>query len=288
MSKTNPLNYEDRRHMLLQAFPNADWLIIDKVADHPDDSYWSRTVDNLIEGYIKDRESRLYAAWPEQVCLYGSRGSFLPYYSGKFKTEELTAQDVIFSGTQHRADICANPPHTADYRRGKIAASADRHPVNYVTVDGIICNGNSFLLGRKKGNEKFQFIGGFTDPTDATLEAAVRREAGEEVENWNGFNSRYDDRETYKAPSIKIDKLKMLGSLRVDDSRYRNEVDKIMTVVFLCHTPDYDNLAGADDIETVKWFTIFELIANRELLAPVHQPLFDLLLSKVIKPFSEV
>lgn len=132
-------------------------------------------------------------------------------------------------------------------------------------------------------------MGGFTDPTDASLEEAIRREAGEEVRDWQYYDERTHYDKKYTGVPIKIDKIKYLGSLRINDSRFRAEPDKIMTAVFLCTHKDYaGQIYGGDDIETVSWFDITHLMTNRHIISEVHHPILDLLIKHLLKKPQEV
>lgn len=273
MSPVNPLTFNDRTFMISQSFASDEALVFDRINDHPDDAYWSRSLDATISKHVILAEGA--------AVLYGSRGSFMPYYSGIFPTVELDSYGENYSGTAHRKEVCANPPHTLDYRKGKIAACADRYPINYMTADAVIYNRehNAILLGRKPGNTLFQFCGGFTDPTDENLEAAAAREAGEEV------IYRFNDSKLVRP--LKVESTEYLGSLRINDSRYRNEIDKIMTAVILCITKDYDYLEGADDIEEVRWYSLAALGDNNlayEQVHVVHHPILKLLEERLIRP----
>jgi bifunctional NMN adenylyltransferase/nudix hydrolase len=289
MSPVNPLTYEDRKEMLKQTYPGADWLLIDRVADHPNDAYWSQMLDAAVTNnvaFLAEKTNQKVLG----IKLYGSRGSFLPYYSGAFQTEEITAVQEFLSGTAHRQEICANPAHTVDYRRGKIAACADRYPISYTTVDGVIYDRSldKFLIGKKKGSDVWQFIGGFTDPTDVSLEEAIRREAGEEVIDWRDFDDRGDDRATYKEP-IKLGEIKYLASLRIDDRRFRGEPDKIMTAVFLCIHDGYSGqLSGGDDIEKVNWVSLADMLTTPDMISEIHHPIVKVLLKHFIKAPKDI
>ncbi len=142
-----------------------------------------------------------------------------------------------------------------------------KYPTSFQAVDCIILDRSerNILLGKKKDQDKWRFIGGFVDPSDISLEAAADRELGEEV---IGIVSN-------KQPSY-------VGSFRVDDQRYKDSVDKIMSAVFSIHLSKYsDSLRGGDDIEFVKWFSLEEVEDNYEkIIMPEHFPIVENFLSQ--------
>lgn len=314
-SSRNPLSFEDRRFMLQQsnlfrpeytlvkmrqaiALEHNTTVFIDKVADHSSDYTWSANLDARIDYYVENHIHKgalvdRFAPYGE-ACIYGARDSAIPYYKGYYGSHQLTQpQDMNFTGTEARKEIIANPPHTVDYRKGKIAANADRYPINYMCVDAVIYNSEkrSILLGRKPGENKFRFIGGFTDPTDSSLESAAAREAGEEVRvktyaidiettGLNGESLGIPPIEQNRPIEIDMDMTMYVGSVRIDDPRYRSESDKIMSAVIVCETYDYDGISPADDIEEVKWISLDDLV-NEDIM-DAHRVIVELLKNKWI------
>jgi bifunctional NMN adenylyltransferase/nudix hydrolase len=76
----------------------------------------------------------------------------------------------------------------------------------------------------------------FRGPTDASLEAAARREVMEEAH-------------------IEISTPVYAGSFLVDDWRYRHEVDKIVSTLFVAEYM-YGAIQPDDDIEELRWFRL--------------------------------
>jgi bifunctional NMN adenylyltransferase/nudix hydrolase len=74
------------------------------------------------------------------------------------------------------------------------------------------------------------------------------------------------------------------GSFRVNDWRYRNENDKIITTLF---SADHisGEAVGSDDIAEVKWFKVKEVSALIEAneTAAEHKPQLERLLGKYNK-----
>lgn len=289
-STKNPLNYQDRVAMLQNSnvikeiTAKGQLVFMRSLADQSSDSRWSENLDLMLDELVNQilPEDSISPFDPEikdtkrtEAVLYGARESFIPYYSGYYQTQVLEVPEAlrdtgIYSGTATRKLLKENPPHTEDYRAGKIIASSDLYPINYMCVDAVIYNKDkgAVLLGRKPSEDKFRFIGGFTDPTDESLEAAAIREAGEEVVYINHDGSRHP------LPLVKYN-TRYLGSLRINDPRYRGEPHQIMSAVILCFTENYANLIGSDDIAEVKWFSLEEL-STYDIMEP-HEVIVKLL-----------
>ncbi len=264
----NPLSKNIREKMLRQLFQDPkreNQILISELADCKYNDYWSLRLDELINEFSANRD----------VTLYGGRDCFLNVYSGKYKQEIVDFNLNHISSTEDRKEIHSRILNTKDWREGIIFSSADRYPVSYQTVDVAIlkkCPVNvtpgayiqppanyhriEILLGRKPGCPKFQFIGGFVDVTDDSLELAAKRELSEEV----GL--------------IETSKCKYIGSARIDDWRYRKEKDKIMSVLYTCEFM-FGTPVASDDIEQVEWFDLENLTVNQ--IEPEHGVLLNML-----------
>lgn len=226
-SSTNPLDYETRRKMIHEAFPD---VVISYAKDQKSDAVWSRNIDSTIDTLKTSGE----------VTLFGSRDSFIPFYHGKYPTKELDS-DIIISATELRNQAAKKACCSADFRAGVIYSASDRYPTVYTTVDVAIFNGDNskILLGRKSGEDKFRFIGGFSEPSSVSFEMDARREVYEEA-------------------NININNLNYVGSYNIDDWRYKKEASKIRTMLFSCNYESGQVKAG-DDICEVKWFDFSNL-----------------------------
>lgn len=220
----NPLDFETRKAMIKKAYPNAR---IVELKDQRHDDVWSQMLDQLIEREFPGRDAR----------LYGSRDSFIPYYFGDRPCTALDSPMSDLSATDIRADILAKPHDTEEFRSGMIYAVGNRKPVSYQTVDIAVIDFDRkrlLLGGRAPEKGLLRFIGGFVDVSDKSLELAAKREVFEET---NG---------------IEIDDLSYLGSFRIDDWRYRDSQDGIMTTFFTARF-----IFGAprptDDIDVIEW-----------------------------------
>lgn len=243
-TKNNPLDFVSRKEMILQAYPSVTVM---PIPDHPSDEEWSKELD-----------SRIREACPiNSVLLYGGRDGFISYYHGRFSTTEIE-QTIFVSGTEVRKEVSREVKPSADFRSGVIYAAYNQYPKVFATVDVAIIDGDRILLGRKPTQDKFRFLGGFTDPTDNSFEDAAKREVKEES-------------------GLDVEEVVYLGSCRIDDWRYRNEEDKIMTHLF---TAKYTsgNPHATDDIAELKWFNIKDL--KEEDFVKEQYPLFKILSKK--------
>lgn len=258
-STSNPLDIESRKQMLLELFPQLTILYVKDVGE---DDVWSRKVDELVGDFLTPGQS---------AVIYGSRDSFIPHYTGKFKTRELLS-DRVYSGTAVRKQIARSSTRaTPDFRAGAIWASQSRFPTAYTTVDIAPMNENGqVLLGRKPGEKLYRFIGGFSDPRSPSFEADARRETMEEA-------------------NIDIGDVTYIGSMTIDDWRYRSEPDCIKTMMFKAKYVMGRPTPG-DDIEEVRWFELPDSFvgvgaAHVDRLAaqimPLHRPLLTMLVKNL-------
>ncbi len=232
-TKNNPLDFASRQKMLSKAI--ATDTIILPILDTPDDVEWSNNLD------IKIREVFPIGA----VTLYGGRDSFINFYRGKFPTEEI-GKEIYISGTEIRNQIKKSVGATEEFRAGVIYGAYNQYPKVFPTVDIAIIRNDEFLLGRKSNQSKFRFIGGFVDPTDNSFDFAAKREVFEET-------------------GLEIGDLKYIGNYKIDDWRYRNEEDKIITSFFL-GTYIFGKPQPNDDIVELRWWKYFDFDLNNMVL----------------------
>jgi 8-oxo-dGTP pyrophosphatase MutT (NUDIX family) len=155
------------------------------------------------------------------------------------------------------------------------------YPISWQTVDIAIINHDNLpfnvnyeiLLGRKPNQTKFQFIGGFSDPTSPSLEVDAKREVAEET-------------------GLEVDDIFYIGSTLIDDERYRSSVDKIKTAFFVA-TKVFNKAVAGDDIQEVRWFPIyndreFSKSLDKNLIVDKHHVLVDLLRNHLTFPEYKV
>lgn len=235
-SKRNPLDYESRKQMLAEAFPDA---LFAKAVDFKSDEVWSNQIDDLISKSVDNIDDY-------EVTLYGSRQSFIPYYKGNYPTiEQLDLEVPGVSATVTRQELGKAPINSADFRAGVIFATQNAYPRVFPTVDVAIFNEDytQVLLGRKHAETLFRFIGGFVDPADLDFEMAARREAMEET-------------------GVEVGDLEYIKSIRINDWRYVIEQDKIITT-FFAGKYVMGVVKGADDIADARWFNVDNLTEDQ-------------------------
>jgi bifunctional NMN adenylyltransferase/nudix hydrolase len=252
-TRKNPFDYYTREKMIKTAHPD---IIVLPLSDNPSDKVWTDNIDNLLKSVFPSA----------QFTLYGSRDSFIPYYSGRFDTIELPNHGD-YNATELRRQYADKVFDSTDFRAGILYAYYNQYVKVYPTVDIALFRNNKMelLLGRKAISNKWRFVGGFADPDDESYEAAAKRELREECGDLDVSAMTYET------------------SRKINDWRYRSEADKIITTLFSC-----DYIAGEikpqDDIAELRWFKLADLpqmIADG-LTNPEHQELLDTIIKKYI------
>ena len=250
-SRKNPLDFHTRERMIKNEYPE---VVVLPLADQPLDTRWSQNLDTLLTNTFPGAG----------FTLYGSRDSFIPYYSGKHSTVELPATGK-HNSTIIRDQISEVVLNSEEFRTGIIYACSNTYLKVYPTVDiAVLRNHKSeLLLGKKEIDNRWRLIGGFSDPSDNSFEDVARRELAEECGPIATTDMHYEK------------------SFRVDDWRYRYEADKIITSLFSTEYISGD-ARGSDDIEEVQWFSFPEVAAmmDRHETADEHKPQLDLLIKK--------
>lgn len=269
----NPLDVKARRVMIEEDYPQIE---IHYIRDEPTNEGWSNRLDGLIKEHLK----------PTQSCmLYGSRDSFLDLYTGKLPTTELESSQM-FSATEVRKQVRNSFKPSREFRAGMVAATAERYPTAFQAVDvaiieyklakpelgvwgGTVIPGGlpvanptrptRLLLGRKPNQKLFRFVGGFSDPKSPSLEVDAQREVYEET-------------------GLSVGGMQYLGSFLIDDWRFKNEQDKIKSVLFK-GTYSHGRAEAQDDIEEVKWFDLDKI--KEDDIVPEHRPLFKKLMNNL-------
>lgn len=238
-TKRNPLDFITRK-LMLEKECNA---IILPLPDNKSDIVWSKSIDTRIAEVFPSKKA----------TLYGSRDSFIPYYKGKHETCELEPDSYI-SATDIRESISKKTLESSDFRAGIIYSVYSQYPIMFSTVDVIIIKEGQILLGRKKDEDQWRFIGGFVDPTDDSDLAACKRETREET-------------------GLELDDFKFICSKKVLDWRYKGVKDRSIMTHFYEAKYIFGSPQPADDIEELKWFDFQPKLSN--ILVEEHVNLFE-------------
>jgi bifunctional NMN adenylyltransferase/nudix hydrolase len=263
----NPLDFETRKAMVQKMFPD---FFIFPLTDRQSDEQWS-----------KDLDAKIYeVADYGKVTLYGGRDSFVPHYTGRHKPEELVLPQAVLghSGTDIRARLTNTVKESPEFRAGIIYAITNLKPQCKATVDVVITHYKrlpgdgtrqnsmnmelNFLLGRKPGVEKWQFIGGFSEPNTPSYESDAIREVKEET-------------------NLDVAEVQFIGSALIPDWRWKGEPDQIKSLIFTGASETMDAKAK-DDIAEVRWFPAHELKADlftethRDSIFPIVYKHFNL------------
>jgi len=253
-SRRNPLDFHTREKMIRKEYPE---VVVLPLSDHPLDAKWSHNLDTLLSNTFPGAG----------FSMYGSRDSFINYYSGKNVVVELP-QHGDHSATELRDSLKERVMDSIEFRSGIIYAYSNTYLKVYPTVDIAVFKNNKeeILLGKKSIDQKWRLLGGFSDPTDDSFEAAALRELHEEC------------------GPIDVTAMTYEKSFRVNDWRYRNEDDKIITTLFTTEYVGGDPV-GSDDIAEVKWFPLKQLseLMAADITAKEHNIHFTWLLEKYQK-----
>ena len=252
-SRRNPLDFHTRERMIKKEYND---LVVLPLPNHPIDTQWSANLDKLLSDTFPGAGFK----------LYGSRDSFIPFYSGKFPTEQLP-ETGSHSSTILREKISDRVLDSEEFRTGIIYAYSNTYLKVYPTVDIALFRNSKteILLGRKPIDNKWRLLGGFSDPTDDSYEAAAKRELTEECGEIDTTPMQYE------------------ASFRVADWRYMNEADKIITTMFSCDFVSGEP-KGSDDIAEVRWFplrAVNEMVLVKET-ASEHFPQLSMLIKKYL------
>lgn len=272
-SKKNPLPFDYISQNISNYMVGLQKLVptvIEKITDCPTDEMWSKTLDGLVKDCLLTVKHDNDVAGV--VTLYGSRDSFIPYYTGVYTVEYV---DEVFNVTGNDVRKTVQLGYTPEFGSGMIHALNQRFPTVYPTVDIAVLDHRwwtdfGILLGRKKNDPVgvWRLPGGFVDPTDNSFEDAAKRELSEEVQN------------------IETDMWEHIGTLKVDDWRYKNEVDKIITTIYTTRYLGGNNdIKAGDDLEEVKWFSLF--YSDERLINPVHLNIFRMVRDKILRQPKE-
>ena len=245
----NPLDVWTRKQMIQSEFPD---VIVSYIPDFKEDERW-----------VEELDKRIRELAPRgRVVLYGGRDSFIKHYegTGQFPCKQLETGPSM-SGTENRVIASRDPINSSDFRAGIIYGSQMGYPAIIPCVDIAILSEDKteILLGRKPDERQWRLPGGHIEPKHATAEAACRGEAQEET-------------------GAAITDPEYIGSFLVDDWRYRKEVDKIMTFLYIAKVM-FGPIRAGSDLEEVRWFKLDQI--KEKNIVENHVVLLDAVRRKI-------
>jgi bifunctional NMN adenylyltransferase/nudix hydrolase len=255
-TKKNPYDFAIRRAMVEERFPDIEVYPIDDVGN---DDVWSKNLDAGIDKAIGPQL---------KVVLYGGRDSFIKHYTGKYPTLELIPK-VYISASDIRKQTGIKPKFNQGFREGMVYVLQNQFTSCKATVDMAIVDfkNQRFLFGRKPGRPLLCFVGGFSDTNNTSYEDDGIREVKEET-------------------TLDVTDPQYIGSTLIDDERYRDEDDKIKTLLFMAEYKGGEPVASDDlDGGEVRWVGFNEL--KEEMLNPNHRILVRMLLAYMKKRYAK-
>lgn len=270
-TKKNPFDFQTRKGMvrkfLKKKFPNVNISVL-PLPDNKSDKSWAESIDIKLRSAFTNRG----------FILYGSRDSCLPYYrnnGGTFETQEIECvTDISATEIREQSSDIVSPElyDSVEFRMGVNYGIQNQYDKVYPTVDIAVLKTQNrkpseyeILLCRKPNSETWCVCGGFVDTTDNNYEEAALRELREEC----GINLTVDKQVKYE------------GSFKINDWRYKNTNDGIMTMLF---TTEYvfGRPSPHDDIVECNWFNMAELEKCIEPISMEHRKLVRFLTTKYI------
>lgn len=239
----NPLDFEARKQLVLQKYPE---VLVLYIKDEASDEVWSKKIDNQIDDVLGPNQT---------AAIYGSRDSFIPHYKGSYPTVELEPTRII-SGTELRKEASNKVKASPDFRAGVIWAVANQFPCCIPTVDVAIFDKTTqrILMARKPNERLYRFVGGFASPLSPSYEHDAKRETMEETD-------------------LEVSGITYIGSTLIDDWRYRKEVNKIKTLMFVGYYV-FGRADAKDDIAESRWYELTKI--SEEDIVPEHRPLLEM------------
>ena len=261
VTKTNPLSYETVKGAILDYCHFSKIKVnVHHIQDCYSDKVWSDKLDNYIKTFQENKK----------VTLYGGRDSFIPYYTGIYKTVVLNINKSD-SGTQQREEIKTRKIINSMERKGVIWATQNQYINTTPCVDIAILKedttlgffrGLHILLGQKINEPLVRFPGGHVGVNETFEQAAIK--------------------ETKEETNINIEKMDYLGSAVISDWRHKKGDTSITTAFFKTYVRKETMGIAGDDLKHVYWFEYKDIRNNyKKLMMPAHHKLMKLLINNL-------
>jgi bifunctional NMN adenylyltransferase/nudix hydrolase len=249
-SDTNPLNFETRRIMLNEKYPQA---IVMPVADCRSDEEWSKRVDTIIQtAYQYDIKARFHVG----------RDSFVSHYSGKYPAEEHQFGLVDLGATEVRKEIKNGILASSEARLGAINAIMNLPPRQTLMVDMAMWRMSvdfsyELLVGRKEGEKEWRLPGGQVEAGENFRQAAARE--------------MYE--ETQMIPTDGVASWEYVSDFYIEDWRVQDTEKVVYHSVLMTSRYAMGKAIGGSDLPEVKWIWSSALHKNMHEIVKEHRPL---------------
>ena len=248
----NPYSFAQRVSVIRRHAPH---IHIYPLLDHPSNEQWTRNLDRFLSLTFPGYEVSL-------LCGHNS-GAENAYkaHGGRF-TVDAFAENSGQRGTAVRESIREN--NSVDFLRGMAYALNQQFHNPYPTVDIALIEGESVWMGRKAEDPHnlWRFPGGFVEP-GMSLEATVRKEAWEELGVSNLTDPVY------------------LGSTMIDDYRYKDSPESILTSIFACSQMSGPRPKAGDDLDEALAIPLENIFADpKRFVISNHIPLVHIIKQK--------
>ena len=242
-TKDSPLSYESVEWMARCSFDGL-FKEIRSLKECNDPEKWCKDLDALLP-----ENCTIYEL--DDLCLHSRK-----YEENSGKHPIVVLSTGLDEHERMLRETVDTETQNFDYRRGAQAALNSQYDSVYPTVDCVIFSDDSLshmYMVKKPDEKRWRFVGGFSDPSDTSYSCAARREAKEET----GMECVCFD---------------WIGSTKIDDWRYRNERNKIITNIFAMKVVSGEAKAD-DDVSEIELKNIDELTFDD--IQPEHIPIFE-------------
>jgi len=249
----NPLDFASRKLMIQKEFPTVNIL---PISDTKTNEKWSEEVDKIV--------AIPYGEKP--TVIYGSRDSFIPYYSGVNSVIELEPSET-YNATNIRKEIARETLDSEDFRAGVIYSTFNHKPEIRPMVFTLVQNfKGEILLAKYKDEKYYHLLGDFVNDTDGNFEQTSTRNLNEVTSN-----------------NINVNNFRYITSTKFTDWRHKGESTSIMSTIMLADYNFGTGYSALKDLET-KWVKVQDLsnfYGVRTKIAPEYRDIISNLIDKI-------